>query len=344
VLLSWSGSMFEYLMPTLVMPGFAGSLLDQTCSAAVARQIAWGAERGVPWGVSESAYNVVDMHLTYQYRAFGVPGLGLKRGLSEDLVVAPYASALALLVAPALAAQNLRRLSEEGAEGVFGLYEAIDYTEARLPRGQDRALIRSYMAHHQGMSLLAFAHVLLDRPMQRRFESDPQFQATMLLLQERVPRTAVQYLHATEIPDLHAGARQRRDQAARADRSGHGAAGGAAAVERPLPRDADQRGGGYSRWRDLAVTRWQEDGASDHRGSFLYLRDVEAASSGRTPTSRRCASRPATRRSSPTRAWSTAAASRTSRCTPRSSSRPRTTSSCGARPSATARACAARSR
>jgi len=207
VLLSWSGSMFEYLMPTLVMPGFSGSLLDQTCSAAVARQIAYGAERGVPWGVSESAYNVVDVHLTYQYRAFGVPGLGLKRGLSEDMVVAPYASALALLVAPGAAAQNLRRLSEEGAEGQFGLYEAIDYTEARLPRGHERALIRSYMAHHQGMSLLAFAHVLLDRPMQRRFESDPQFQATMLLLQERVPRTAVQYLHATELPDLHTGAR-----------------------------------------------------------------------------------------------------------------------------------------
>jgi cellobiose phosphorylase len=275
VLLSWSGSMFEYLMPTLVMPGFTGSLLDQTCAAAVARQIAYGAERGVPWGVSESAYNVVDVHLTYQYRAFGVPGLGLKRGLSEDIVVAPYASALALLVAPAAAAQNLRRLSEEGAEGAFGLYEAIDYTQARLPRGQERALIRSYMAHHQGMSLLAFAHALLDRPMQKRFESDPQFQATMLLLQERVPRTAVQYLHATELPALDAGTRQAETKLR-------------VLTDPDTARPAVQllsngryhvmqtsAGGGYSRWRDLAVTRWQEDAASDHRGTFLYIRDVE---------------------------------------------------------------------
>jgi len=290
VLLSWSGSMFEYLMPTLVMPGFAGSLLDQTCAAAVARQIAYGAERGVPWGVSESAYNVVDMHLTYQYRAFGVPGLGLKRGLSEDVVVAPYASALALLVAPAAAAQNLRRLSEEGAEGDFGLYEAIDYTEARLPRGQDRALIRSYMAHHQGMSLLAFSHVLLDRPMQRRFESDPQFQATMLLLQERVPRTAVQYLHATELPTLDAGARNAETKLR-------------VLTDPDTARPAVQllsngryhvmqtsAGGGYSRWRDMAVTRWQEDAASDHRGSFLYLRDVEGGefwSNSHQPTLRK---------------------------------------------------------
>jgi cellobiose phosphorylase len=275
VLLSWSGSMFEYLMPTLVMPGFAGSLLDQTCAAAVARQIAYGAERGVPWGVSESGYNVVDVHLTYQYRAFGVPGLGLKRGLSEDTVVAPYASALALLVAPAAAAQNLHRLSQEGAEGDFGMYEAIDYTQVRLPRGQDRALIRSYMAHHQGMSLLAFAHVLLDRPMQKRFEADPQFQATMLLLQERVPRTAVQYLHATELPALDAGARHAETKLR-------------VLTDPDTARPAVQllsngryhvmqtsAGGGYSRWRDLAVTRWQEDAASDHRGTFLYVRDVE---------------------------------------------------------------------
>jgi cellobiose phosphorylase len=274
VLLSWSGSMFEYLMPLLVMPGFAGSLLDQTCAAAVARQIRYGAERNVPWGVSESAYNTVDMHLTYQYRAFGVPGLGLKRGLSEDLVIAPYASALALLVAPVEACDNLRRLAAEGAEGRFGFYEAIDYTPVRLPRGQDRALVRSYMAHHQGMSLLAFAHVLLDRPMQRRFESDPQFQATMLLLQERVPRTAMQYLHAAELPANHAASRVAETKLR-------------VLSDPDTSRPAVQllsngryhvmlssAGGGYSRCRDLAVTRWEEDGASDHRGNFLYLRDV----------------------------------------------------------------------
>ncbi|EQD48442.1 glycosyltransferase 36, partial [mine drainage metagenome] len=151
VLLSWSGSMFEYLMPLLVMPNYAGTLLDQTCRAAVARQIEYGQQLGLPWGVSESGYNTQDMHCNYQYRAFGVPGLGLRRGLSEERVVAPYASTLALLVAPAAACANLQRLAVAGVEGRYGLYEAVDYTPARLPRGQSAAVVRSFMAHHQGM-------------------------------------------------------------------------------------------------------------------------------------------------------------------------------------------------
>ena len=182
MLLSWSGSMFEYLMPLLVMPTYANTLLDQTYQAAVERQIEYGRQRGVPWGISESGYNMVDVHLNYQYRAFGVPGLGLKRGLAEDLVIAPYATALALMVAPEEACPNLQRLAAEGLEGPFGLYEAIDYTPSRLPRGQSSVVVRSYMAHHQGMSLLSLAYLLLDRPMQKRFESDPLFQATTLLL------------------------------------------------------------------------------------------------------------------------------------------------------------------
>jgi hypothetical protein len=202
VLLSWTGSMFEYLMPLLVMPTYEGTLLDQTCRAAVARQIEYGDQRGVPWGISESGYNTVDIHLNYQYRAFGVPGLGLKRGLADDLVVAPYASALALMVAPEAACQNLQRLAADGFSGRYGLYEAIDYTPARLPRAQSHAVIRSFMAHHQGMTLLSLAYLLLDRPMQKRFEAEPRFQATALLLQERIPKTAAEYLHAAEFPGL----------------------------------------------------------------------------------------------------------------------------------------------
>src|SRR5207237_1048218 len=151
VLLSWSGSMFEYLMPMLLMPSYPHTLLDQTCRGAVQRQIEYGDERGVPWGVSESGYNATDTALNYQYRAFGVPGLGLKRGLAEDLVVAPYASMMALMVAPEEACTNLQRLAAEGAAGRYGFYEAIDYTTSRLPRGQSSAVVRSYMAHHQGM-------------------------------------------------------------------------------------------------------------------------------------------------------------------------------------------------
>src|SRR5690606_39273100 len=148
-LLSWSGSMFEYLMPQLVMPSYPDTLLDQTAKHSVERQIEYGRQRNVPWGISESGYNLVDARMNYQYRAFGVPGLGLKRGLSQDLVIAPYASMMALMVAPEAACANLERLSAAGFNGMFGLYEAIDYTPARLPRGQTHAVVRSFMAHHQ---------------------------------------------------------------------------------------------------------------------------------------------------------------------------------------------------
>ncbi len=292
VLLSWSGSMFEYLMPMLVMPNYVDTLLDQTCRAAVARQIEYGNQLGLPWGVSESGYNTQDAHFNYQYRAFGVPGLGLKRGLGEDIVIAPYASALALMVEPQAACKNLRRLAELGLAGTYGLYEAIDFTPARLPRGQSSAVVHSFMAHHQGMSLLALTYVLLDRPMQRRFESDPQFQATALLLQERIPKTAAQYLHATHSPTADAAARMtetklrvfadpsRRRPAVQLLSNGH------------YHVMLSSAGGGYSRCNGMAVTRWREDISRDNWGMFCYLRDVSSGdywSAAYQPTLRRTA-------------------------------------------------------
>ena len=242
VLLSWSGSMFEYLMPLLVMPTYQNTLLDQTCRAAVDRQIDYGKQRGVPWGMSESGYNTVDVALNYQYRAFGVPGLGLKRGLAEDLVIAPYASVLALTVAPEEACANLQRLAAEGLAGTFGLFEAVDYTPSRLPRGHSKVVVRSFMAHHQGMSLLALAHLLRTRPMQKRFESDPLFQATMLLLQERVPKSRGAVLArrraGRDASELHRTGSAR----ARAQQPCHPDSGGPAVVQRPLPRDGHERG------------------------------------------------------------------------------------------------------
>jgi cyclic beta-1,2-glucan synthetase len=276
VLLAWSGSMFEYLMPLLVMPTYENTLLDQTYVAAVERQIDYGRQRGVPWGMSESGYNTVDVHLNYQYRAFGVPGLGLKRGLGEDLVVAPYASALALMIAPDAACLNLQRLAAAGLSGRLGLYEAIDYTASRLRRGESSAVVRSFMAHHQAMSLLSFAYVLLARPMQQRFESDPQFQATLLLLQERIPRATLFHSSATDLSDLRA-AESGPEMPVRVLTS----------PNTPIPEVqllsngryhvmVTNAGGGSSRWKDLAVTRWREDTTADNWGSFCYLRDEES--------------------------------------------------------------------
>ena len=275
LLLSWSGSMFEYLMPMLVMPSYENTLLHQTMRAAVDCQIRYGRQRGVPWGMSESGYNATDAHLNYQYRAFGVPGLGLKRGLAEDLVVAPYASVMALMIEPRAACQNLQRLADEGLAGTFGYYEAIDYTPSRLPRGQSRAIVRSYMAHHQGMSLLSLAYLLLDQPMQRRFLADPAFQATLLLLQERIPKALPFHAHTADRAEMRTDV-------------------GAAEAPLHLIKTADtpapevqllsngryhvmltNAGGGVSRWKDLAVTRWREDTTCDEWGSFCYLRDTE---------------------------------------------------------------------
>ena len=211
---------------------------------------------------------------TTSTRAFGVPGLGFQRGLAEDLVIAPYASALALMVAPEEACLNLQHLSAAGFEGKFGFYEAIDYTPSRLPRGQSSAVVRSFMAHHQGMSLLSLAYLLLDRPMQKRFESDPLFQATMLLLQERIPKATRFYVHADEITGSQPTSSLTETPVRVFD-----------SPETPIPEVQllsngryhvmiTNAGGGYSHWRDLAVTRWREDSTCDNWGTFCYLRDV----------------------------------------------------------------------
>ncbi len=274
ILISWSGSMFEYLMPLLVMPTFEDTLLDQTYHAAVSRQMLYGKQRGVPWGVSESGYNAVDTQYNYLYRAFGIPGLGLKRGLEDDLVVAPYACAMALMVAPEAACLNLQRLAREHAVGKYGFYEAIDFTSARLPPDTKRVIIRSFMTHHQGMSFLAFSYLLHQQPMQQRFVADPLFQATLLLLQERIPKPTATYLQIPKAPKEDA-ASNRPEASMRIFNT--------PSTRTPqvqlLSNDnyhvvLTQAGGGYSRWKDIAVTRWREDSACDQWGLFSYIRDV----------------------------------------------------------------------
>jgi cyclic beta-1,2-glucan synthetase len=285
-LLSWSATLFEYLMPLLLLRSYPGTLLDESCRLAVRRQRDYGAERGVPWGISESAYDLTDHRGTYQYRAFGVPGLGLKRGLADDLVVAPYASALAALVHPTAAAANLRRLVDEGLLGTYGCYEAVDYTPRRREAPEDPAgspapprsrgaIVRAWFAHHQGMTLVALAEALAGHRMVGRFHSDARVQATELLLPARAPR--------------HAGTiRPRPDEAAR--------------VAAPAPPAASRRfrsphtafphaqflsngrytavvtnaGGGASWCRGRSVTRWRQDGTGDPGGQYLYLRDVRS--------------------------------------------------------------------
>ncbi len=276
-LISWSGSMFEYLMPALVMRSPAGSLLSQTYELVVRRQIEYGAERGVPWGVSESAYNARDLDLTYQYSSFGVPGLGLKRGLGEDLVIAPYATALAAMIDPVAAVRNFARLEAAGGTGAYGFYEAIDYTRSRVPEDKNAAVVATYFAHHQAMSLVGLADVLNDGAMRSRFQAEPIIQATELLLQERTPRDvpvarprAEEVSAVAQVRELVPPVARRFTTPASPTPRTHLLANGRYAVM------LTAAGSGYSRWRDIAVTRWREDATRDCWGSYIFLRDVQS--------------------------------------------------------------------
>ncbi|WP_300752105.1 glucoamylase family protein [Janthinobacterium sp.] len=275
VLLSWSGSMFEYLMPLLVMPNYPNTLLDQTYHSVIEAQIDYGRQRDVPWGVSESGYNTVDASLNYQYRAFGVPGLGLKRGLADDLVIAPYACMMGLMVQPEASCQNLQRMQAAGYMGRYGFFEAVDFTTARLPRGQGSAVIRSFMVHHQGMGFLALSYLLHDRPMQRRFESDPLLQSALLVLQERTPQAGAFYSNTAELAVLRSGAAEQAMPMRILTQAN------SAVPETQLLSNGryhvmvSNAGGSYSRWKDLSVTRWREDSTRDNWGNFCYLRDLD---------------------------------------------------------------------
>ena len=274
-LLSWSGSMFEYLMPALVMRAPAGSLIERTSRLIVQRQIGYGAALGVPWGVSESAYNIRDRELTYQYSNFGIPGLGLKRGLEASIVIAPYATALATMVDPHAAERNFARLAGTGASGRYGFYEALDYTASRLPQGTTVAIVRAFMAHHQGMTIVAIANALDGGLMRARFHAEPIVQATELLLHERTPRDvaivhpwAAETTSTAKLDELEPTGSRRFATPHDATPSTHLLSNGRYAVM------LTAAGSGYSRWRDLAVTRWREDTTCDDWGSYVFLRDV----------------------------------------------------------------------
>ena len=278
-LISWSGSMFEYLMPLLVMRSPPESVLDTTYRAVVERQVAYGKERQVPWGISEAAYSARDVMLTYQYRAFGVPGLGFERGLSEDLVIAPYATVLAAMVDTQEAVANLTRLAGLGALGAYGYYEALDFTPARRPETGGAVLVQAYMAHHQAMSLVAVANVIFDGFARRLFHAEPSVQAAELLLHERVPRDVeVARPRAEEV-----------SEAARPVAEAKGVVRRVGSPHSPMPvaqllSNGDfstvvtAAGSGYSRWRGLAINRWREDTTRDHFGAYVFLRSA----SGRT--------------------------------------------------------------
>ena len=257
----------------LLMRSFPETLLDQTYRGAVRRQIAYAAGHAVPWGISESAYNVRDRFGTYQYRAFGVPDLALKRGLDADLVIAPYASALAAMVEPARALANLRALERRGALGPYGFRDALDYT--RPDPGKACAVVETFMAHHLGMGLGALTNALSGQIWQRRFHADPLVRAAELLLYERIPRRLMLQKPQTARPEASLPNPELEAPAVRELDTPFTPQPRVALLGRlPYTVMLTNGGSGYSRYEDLAVTRWRADGTADSTGQHCYLKDV----------------------------------------------------------------------
>ncbi len=279
LLLSWSGTMFEFLMPVVFVPEFADSLLASASRQAVEKQIRYGRQQAIPWGFSESAYSAIDIHRTYQYRAFGVPDLALKRDFEPDLVVAPYATMLALMIDPAGAIANLKRLEALGAAGPMGFYESIDFSRARDPAGDRGIVIYAYMAHHQGMSLAALDNVLQSNALERRFARVLRVRAFESLLYERRPVTREPHAQTERAAVI---------RRARVTASEH--TSGLELAPHPqypcVHLNGNGRytllvtrsGAGFSRWNGFDVTRWRSDVSLDSSGAFLYIRDRDDGS------------------------------------------------------------------
>ncbi len=274
-LVSWAGTIFEYLMPLLVMKNYRNTLMDETYGTIVKAQKMYGDKRNVPWGISESGYYGFDMLLNYQYKAFGIPDFGLKRGLAEETVVSPYSTLLALQVNPQLAVENIKRLKEEGLEGEYGLYEAADYTPGRLTRGRKKVIVKSYMAHHQGMGFIALNNYLNHKIIQERFHKDPVIKSAEILLQEKIPLRVI-------ITKEYKEAIQPLEEIQREEVKVIRIFG---VPDTPVPQChmlsngryslmITNGGGGYSRRDGLQVTRWREDAVEGKYGTFVFLRNL----------------------------------------------------------------------
>ncbi len=277
VLLSWTGTMFEYLMPLIFQRSYGNSLLDKAAKEAVAVQISYGRTCRVPWGISESAFADLDINKTYQYKAFGVPALGLKRGLEDQLVVAPYATLLALNVAPEETVQNLKRLAGLGLLGDYGYYESMDFSRQKHRDGGRGVIVEAYMAHHQGMAFLSLTNYLHDNPFPRRFHADARVRAYESLLQERVPN----------LPPLHLISTRERVPVLLSTDAVAPVATTFTTPHTSTPRSlllcngryglmVTNSGGGYSQWGDNEITRWRSDRTCDSWGTFCYIHEADA--------------------------------------------------------------------
>jgi len=277
-LVSWTGTMFEYLMPLLIMKDYNNTMLKETYDFVIKSHIEYAKKKNVPWGISESAFNHLDINLNYQYKAFGVPWLGLKRGLLEDTVISPYSTMLALMVRPKSAYNNLIRLKDYKMLGKYGFYEAIDFTPRRnfnVTNKESYSVIKSYMVHHQGMSLLALNNVINDNIMQERFHSLPLVKSANLLLQEKVPKDVIYTKDNKEKVKA-----EKKIVFENIDTSRY-----LKKISLDIPKThiltngsystmLTDRGLGYSKYKNIFISRWRNDYISSIYGNIFYIKDV----------------------------------------------------------------------
>lgn len=274
-LASWSGTMFEYLMPTLVLRNYKNTLLDETYKTSIRIQRIYGNYHNIPWGISESGFFAFDSQLNYQYKAFGVPALGFKRGLKDELVVSPYSTFLALKFDYKEAFKNISKLEKEGLEGPYGFYEAIDYTDWRLPIHMDRGIVKSYMSHHQGMIFIAINNFINKDIMIDRFHRDPQMRCGELLLQEKIPINPIISKEKESLEEIRVIPKKELQWKSRVYSKEH-----LSKIKCHMLSSStysvmiNNRGEGFSKDQDIFINRWRKDYLSTPYGQFIYIKDV----------------------------------------------------------------------
>ena len=273
-LISWSGTAFEYLMPNINIPTFEGSLIDESCKFMIMSQIEYAKRLGIPWGISEAAFNLKDLHLNYQYKAFGIPWLGLKRGLADEMVVSTYGSILAINYIPKEVIKNLKELEQQGMYNKYGFYESIDYTPERLSKGKKYEPVKTYMAHHQALILLSINNLINNQIFQKRFMQNPEIEGTKLLLQEKIPETFIttketkEQIEKIKYTDYEGYTEQLINK-----------------IDSPIIRSnvianenytvaINQKGQGFSKYKDIYINRFKQT-ADEKQGIFLYIKNIK---------------------------------------------------------------------
>lgn len=273
-LISWSGTMFEYLMPNINIPKYPGSLISESSEFAIMSQQEYSKKLNMPWGISEAAFNLKDLNNNYQYKAFGVPWLGLKRGLADEMVTSSYGTILAINDAPIETVENLKKLEKEGMFNKYGFYESIDYTLSRLRKGERAAVIKTYMAHHQGLILLSLDNLFNNNILQKRFMQNPEMEAVKILLEERMPERVIltkeQKERVEKVKNIDYETYLVREFNKPYDKLGN--------INVISSDDytviTDQKGNGYSKYKDIAINRFKKTDDIE-QGIFFFFKNIK---------------------------------------------------------------------